>query len=85
MMRYLAATLAIAGVHWLGISSAALSAFLVRGGGDGNGEFNEFIAKQSDISLQGVLANIGSEGSKAGGAASGVVIASPSKQDPDCE
>ncbi|KAG6217672.1 hypothetical protein E4U34_004489 [Claviceps purpurea] len=83
MMRYLAATLAIAGVHWLGISSAALSAFLVRGGGDGNGEFNEFIAKQSDISLQGVLANIGSEGSKAGGAASGVVIASPSKQDPD--
>lgn len=85
MMRYLTATLAAAGVHWLRTSSAALPASLVRDGGDGSGDFNEFIAQQSGISLQGVLANIGPEGSKAGGAASGVVIASPSKQDPDCE
>lgn len=47
-------------------------------------DLNTFITKQNDISLKGVLANIGPDGSKAQGAAAGAVVASPSKSDPDC-
>ncbi|KAM5341263.1 hypothetical protein ACJ41O_015372 [Fusarium nematophilum] len=49
----------------------------------GNSDINRFIAKQSDISIKGVLANIGSDGKRAKGAAPGAVVASPSTSDPD--
>lgn len=42
-----------------------------------------YIASQSPISKAGILANIGPSGSKSSGAASGVVIASPSTTNPD--
>lgn len=44
-----------------------------------------FVTSQRSVSIQGVLANIGSDGSKAQGAAAGIVVASPSKSNPDCE
>lgn len=46
---------------------------------------NAFVKKQRDVSFKGVLANIGGGGARAPGAAPGVVIASPSRADPDCE
>ncbi|OBT61380.1 hypothetical protein VE03_09247 [Pseudogymnoascus sp. 23342-1-I1] len=42
-----------------------------------------FIATQGPIALQGVLNNIGSAGSGASGASAGIVVASPSKTDPN--
>ncbi|KAG5943996.1 hypothetical protein E4U53_006970 [Claviceps sorghi] len=80
MMKYLTATLAAVGGLWLDGADERASAGLVRGRSDGIGDF---IAAQSEISLRGVLANIGPHGSKAAGAAPGVVVASPSKKDPD--
>ncbi|CEL55684.1 glucoamylase [Rhizoctonia solani AG-1 IB] len=44
---------------------------------------DNYITTQTPISKAGVLANIGADGSKDQGAKSGVVIASPSKTDPD--
>ncbi|KAI0193802.1 carbohydrate-binding module family 20 protein [Astrocystis sublimbata] len=44
-----------------------------------------FVEKQRAISLQGVLNNIGPEGSRAPGAGAGVIIASPSKENPNCD
>ena len=44
----------------------------------------DFIKTQSEISIKGVLANIGPDGSKVQGAAAGIVVASPSRSDPDC-
>ncbi|KAA6413885.1 MAG: glycoside hydrolase family 15 [Lasallia pustulata] len=44
---------------------------------------DNFIATESPIALQGVLNNIGANGAKVPGAASGVVVASPSKSNPD--
>lgn len=43
-----------------------------------------FIASETPISLKGILDNIGPNGDQVEGAASGLVIASPSKIDPDC-
>lgn len=51
----------------------------------GTSNIERFITKQSDISLKGVLANIGADGKRAKGAAPGAVVASPSKSDPDCK
>lgn len=42
-----------------------------------------FLASEDLIALQGVLNNIGSTGSKASGAAAGIVVASPSTSNPD--
>ncbi|KAI4208536.1 MAG: hypothetical protein LQ346_000046 [Caloplaca aetnensis] len=47
------------------------------------GTLDGFIAFESPIALQGVLDNIGDMGSKVAGADPGLVIASPSKADPD--
>lgn len=44
-----------------------------------------FISQEADISIKGVLSNIGADGKRAQGAAPGVVVASPSREDPDCE
>lgn len=46
---------------------------------------DRFIEAQANVSINGVFANMGPDGSKAQGAAAGVVIASPSRSDPDCE
>ena len=43
-----------------------------------------FIEKQTPIAKQGVLNNIGPNGSLVEGAAAGIVVASPSKSNPDC-
>lgn len=45
----------------------------------------DFIKAEEPIALAGLLANIGADGSQVSGAAAGIVVASPSKQDPDCE
>lgn len=46
---------------------------------------DSFVATESPIALSKLLCNIGSAGCAASGAASGVVIASPSKSNPDCQ
>lgn len=46
---------------------------------------SSYIQSESSIALQGVLDNIGANGSKVTGASSGIVVASPSKVNPDCE
>jgi glucoamylase len=51
---------------------------------DEGGLFGQ-IEQQNKISFNGVLNNIGPNGQKAPGASAGVIIASPSTQDPDCE
>ncbi|GAM41977.1 hypothetical protein TCE0_043f15539 [Talaromyces pinophilus] len=47
------------------------------------GTLDSWIAQESPFALEGILANIGSSGSQVSGAASGIVIASPSKSNPD--
>ncbi|EON64555.1 hypothetical protein W97_03788 [Coniosporium apollinis CBS 100218] len=44
---------------------------------------DKFVKDESTVAIQGVLANIGPDGSKVSGAAAGIVVASPSKVDPD--
>lgn len=44
-----------------------------------------FIQAQSTISINGVLANIGGGGNKAPGVPAGIVVASPSRSNPDCK
>ncbi|KIM36100.1 carbohydrate-binding module family 20 protein [Hebeloma cylindrosporum] len=48
-----------------------------------NAAVDKFVTTQYPISKAGVLANIGPSGSKSSGAKAGVVIASPSRSDPD--
>ena len=43
-----------------------------------------FIASEGPIALQAVMNNIGSGGAMAPGVEAGLVVASPSKADPDC-
>ena len=47
-------------------------------------DLDSFIATQREIALQGILNNIGPNGSEVEGAAAGIIVASPSKSDPDC-
>lgn len=49
-----------------------------------NDPLASFIASETPKSLKGILDNIGPNGTRVEGAASGLVIASPSKVDPDC-
>ncbi|KAF4331727.1 glucoamylase [Fusarium beomiforme] len=51
--------------------------------GYGGSSLDRFIAKEADISIKGVLANIGADSKRAQGAAPGAIIASPSRIDPD--
>ncbi|KAG6809082.1 hypothetical protein H0H93_016127, partial [Arthromyces matolae] len=44
---------------------------------------DQYVAKQGPISKAGLLANIGPTGSRSSGAKAGVVIASPSTEDPN--
>jgi hypothetical protein len=48
------------------------------------GSLSNFIASESPIALQGVLNNIGPNGTDASGASPGIVIASPSTSNPNC-
>jgi hypothetical protein len=50
----------------------------------GRATLDDFIASESPIALQGILNNIGSAGSNAVGVALGLVVASPTKENPDC-
>ena len=49
-----------------------------------NDPLESFIASETPKSLKGILDNIGPNGIQVEGAASGLVIASPSRVDPDC-
>lgn len=44
-----------------------------------------FIDIERPIALQGILDNIGPDGAKVAGASAGIVVASPSTVNPDCE
>lgn len=44
-----------------------------------------WLAAESTYALDGVLNNVGAQGGKAQGASSGIVVASPSKNDPNCK
>ncbi|OHF01446.1 glycosyl hydrolase family 15 [Colletotrichum orchidophilum] len=46
-------------------------------------DMNDFISSQRTIALNGVLSNIGADGASVAGASAGIVVASPSKADPD--
>jgi hypothetical protein len=48
-------------------------------------DLNSFVSSEKAIALQGALNNIGPNGSLVPGAAAGLVVASPSKVNPDCE
>ena len=48
-------------------------------------DLETFIQEQGKISIAGVLANIGPDGSEADGVPPGVVVASPSRSEPDCK
>ncbi|MCJ1243394.1 hypothetical protein MMC30_000591 [Trapelia coarctata] len=52
-------------------------------GSRATGSLASFLAAESPIALQGVLSNIGPNGSKAPGASPGIVIASPSTSNPN--
>lgn len=48
-------------------------------------DIDAFIQTETPIALQGILNNIGPDGSLVQGASAGIVVASPSNVDPDCE
>ena len=45
---------------------------------------DQFVSAESTTALQGILENIGPSGPKASGIDPGIVIASPSKANPNC-
>lgn len=73
-------------------AALGLAALIVQGGEarpettvpHATGSLDDFLAAQSPIAFQGILNNIGPSGAYSEGVNPGVVIASPSKQDPDC-
>lgn len=46
---------------------------------------NDWLERQETIALQGISANIGPDGSRVLGASNGIIVASPSKSEPDCK
>jgi len=48
-------------------------------------DVNSFVSSERKIALQGALNNIGPDGSAVPGAGAGLVVASPSKENPNCE
>jgi glucoamylase len=48
-------------------------------------DLDTFVAAERPIALQGALNNIGPNGSLAEGTSAGLVVASPSKANPNCE
>jgi glucoamylase len=51
----------------------------------GKRDLNSWIASESTFAFNELICNIGSGGCNSGGVASGLVIASPSKSNPDCD
>ncbi len=82
-LSFLSGLVAIAG-YWTVFSTASPAQCFTRRQ-QASGTLDSFIAFESPIALQGVLDNIGDMGSKVAGADPGLVIASPSKADPDCK
>jgi hypothetical protein len=68
-----------------GLAATALWQGQVSASPSKGASLESFIKKEADISIKGVLANIGSDGKRAQGAAPGAVVASPSREDPDCK
>ncbi|KAJ4246350.1 hypothetical protein NW762_013701 [Fusarium torreyae] len=67
-----------------GLAATALwQAQVLASPGRPTSNLDRFIAKEADVSIKGVLANIGADGKRAQGAAPGAVVASPSRSDPD--
>lgn len=82
IMHFLSTALLLGSVavqHVLGRAGASRQPLLLKRSVD------SFIGTETPIALEQLLCNIGSDGCNAQGAASGAVIASPSKQDPDCK
>ena len=48
-------------------------------------ELEKWMHEEETVALRGVLNNIGCKSEKVKGAGCGIVVASPSKKDPDCE
>ena len=69
--------------RWTQISLAALPAWYLVVGRPASG-LDSFIAHERSVALQCVLNNFGAE-DKGTGVDPGVIIASPSQQDPDCK
>ena len=76
----------------LGLHLSTLSTFLSLAHGipsrqviEKRAELDTWIANESPIAYSGILANVGPSGTKGYGAASGILLASPSKTNPDCE
>lgn len=55
-----------------------------RAGTTSGGSVDTWLATESTVALERILSNIGSTGQYAASAKSGVVIASPSTDNPDC-
>jgi glucoamylase len=49
------------------------------------GSLDTWLATETTVSLNGILANIGADGAYAKSAKPGIIIASPSTSNPDCE
>lgn len=72
-------------VEFLASSVFATPALRHRFKRQSDSDIDSFIASEGPIAYKGVLSNIGSAGAGASGASAGIVVASPSKTDPDCE
>lgn len=75
----------LAGV--LGILSLTTTSLAVTAGDfvpRATGSLDSFLSSETPIALQGLLDNIGPDGAFTAGARPGIVIASPSKSDPNC-
>lgn len=69
---------------WIPLASAVLPTWLPHVAERATGSLDTFIASERSRALQGVLDNIGAGGSKVPAAEPGLVVASPSKEDPNC-
>ena len=74
-------TTALAALNLLILVQGAVVEFVPRA----SGSLDSWLATETPIALQGVLNNIGSSGAFTEGADEGIVIASPSKADPNCK
>ncbi|OBT51822.1 hypothetical protein VE04_06976 [Pseudogymnoascus sp. 24MN13] len=70
-------------VEFLASSVFATPALRHRFKRQSDSDVDSFIASEGPIAYKGVLSNIGSAGAGASGASAGIVVASPSKTDPD--
>jgi glucoamylase len=80
------ASLVIGALCVLGLTSTASAQIpIVAVEPRATGSLDSFLATETPIALQGILNNIGANGADVAGASAGMVVASPSKQDPNCK